>query len=116
MDLLSSVQYEIVVTGTYTYVKNEQGVAFGWADAEYSWTTPGQPKLTLGEDFNPNVLDLTIGGCAPTNNTEWGLYQDTHVYKLLRWGADAPISFFICDTFYEDNDGSLQVTIYKKNW
>ncbi len=122
MDLVSGVQYEIVVTGTYTYVKNEQGVATGWADAE--WATLGSqwverlPNPPYPQPpYNDNILDLTIDGCAATNNTQWGAFQQTtHVYKLLYPGGNAPISFVICDTFYGDNEGTLLVTIYKKNW
>ncbi len=119
--LEKGVQYEIVVTGTYTYVKDAQGVATGWADAEYA-TYGGEwverlPNPPDPPPFNDNILDLTINGCAPDHNTQWGALNDTtHVYKLPYDGADAPISFVICDTYYGDNDGSLQVTIYKKNW
>ncbi len=104
------VQYEIVVTGTYTYVVN------GQADAEYSWIIGGLPVKDLGATFFPNILDLTINGCAADNNTEWGAYTPSHVYTLPWTGTGEKISFVICDVYYKDNKGSLEVTIYKKNW
>jgi hypothetical protein len=103
--------YEIVVTGTYTYV------AGAWADAEWALWGGNVVKELPSPPYKLNVLDLTINGCAANNNTEWGgLQLVTHVYKLLYQGTGEKISFVICDTYYKDNKGSLEVTIYKKNW
>ncbi len=98
--------YEIIVSGTYTYDPQKD-----WADAEYFLQNGVIKKGDSEYPSTPNVLDLSIGSCS--TNTDWGMFQNTHVYTTQWTGTGAPLSFCIFDLDYSDNVGSLTVEIWK---
>lgn len=108
--LVDGQLYEFKAIGTYIFDNPNNH----WADAEWLFTGT---DIIKGDNWPPhpaNVLDLTINGCA--NNTDWGDYQDTHIYTLPWTGDGTQVTFTICDTEYSDNSGSLTVEIWKINW
>lgn len=99
--------YEIVVSGTYTY----KGAAGGiyWADAEWYWhETQGLVKDVGSKAY---VLDMCINNASA--NIDWGDYNDAHVYKYNFVGTGAAANFFIYDSNNNDNIGALTVNIYE---
>jgi hypothetical protein len=109
MVLKSGQLYEFKALGTYEYDPYSD-----WADAEWSFF---DGQITKGENlpnFPPNILDLSINGCA--NNTDWGNDPSTHEYTMQWTGSDQQVSFTICDVYYPDNVGFLTVEIWRINW
>lgn len=101
--------YEIKVSGTYIF-----DTLNNWADAEYFLRNGNVLKGDTEYPATPNILDLSINSCS--TNTDWGVYQPTHVYTMQLTGNGGPLSFCIFDTYYGDNVGSLTVEIWKINW
>jgi hypothetical protein len=106
---LNGQLYEIKVSGTYIF-----DTLNNWADAEYFSNNGLVYKGDTEYPLTPNILDLSIGGCS--TNTDWLVYQPTHVYTMQLTGNGAPLSLCIFDTYYGDNVGSLTVEIWKINW
>jgi hypothetical protein len=112
MTLENGQRYEIKVSGTYKYILPYDY----WADAEYFEDYLSPPDIANGEDLysDKNRLDLSINSCDI--DTDWGVYQENHKYTKEWTGDGTSLSFYICDSVYRDNSGSLTVEIWKINW
>jgi hypothetical protein len=116
--LESGKDYLIEVSGTYFF--RAEGNPNGWlADAEYAYR-----KDYLGYSSDDLVWHKGDGGpysepyngldlCIDINvNTDWGEFNEDHVYSILYPGEGVALSFVIKDNVYSDNAGSLTVKIY----
>ncbi len=97
-------EYKLIASGTYTY--NNAG---DWADAEW-YLKNGEIVKGDTEGSQPHVLDVTV---SDDENTDWGDFSEDHIYDLMYIGKGEPVSFYIYDSFYPDNSGSIQVDIYE---
>jgi len=102
----SGKTYKIEVTGM---AWAGDGIYF---DAKYSernasgsWTDSVQSY----ESYGPELLDLQINGVSP----DWGNYNDSHRYFIVREGDDSNWNFAIYDTYPQNNTGKLFVTVYE---
>ena len=112
----SSKTFRIEVSGTYRWgVCDPANCPDGlpcnyerYGDAEYltddCWTT-------YDEDFFGIDISVVLNG----EHVDWGSFESDHVYSLVVAGKNAPFSFEIadCTNCYDDNEGSLTVTIYE---
>ena len=96
-------KYLLKAYGTFTYNPN-----LDWADAEW-YLKDGVPVKDIGS--TPYVLDISINGFG--KNIDWGDYNSDHIYYHTYRGRGAPIAFSIYDSHYGDNQGHLNVDIFK---
>ena len=108
--LQNGVLYLIEASGTYFWdysggSNNISDAAFGISDAVPTW----RPNPTGGlwiDGKTVNWLGTTNGIDFFTNT-----FSPSHVYAYYTAGANQPLDFFVADSTYGDNAGSLQVSI-----
>lgn len=100
--------YRFRASGTYTY--NNAG---DWADAEW-YLKDGEIVKGDDEGSVPWVLDVSVRGYV--QNIDWGDFNEDHIYYYEFTGTGDTVNFFIHDSYYPDNEGSIKVDIYKINW
>lgn len=109
--LKSGQAYEFEASGQYIYRwPNLDDLA----DPEYYWEETAYIKGDDSLIYEPWVLDLIINDNLKT--TDWGEYNASHIYTIPWTGDGGSVSFYIYDTIYYDNRGSLTVKIWKINW
>jgi hypothetical protein len=60
-----------------------------------------------------DILELSINNVLDPAS-KWGAYNSAHTYaQAFTQGANGTAKFHIADTFYGDNTGSLQVSVYE---
>jgi hypothetical protein len=106
--LEEGANYLLKASGTFTY-----NSANAWADAEY-YLLNGTTVKGDTEGSRPYVLDVSING-EPVNDN-WGEYNSEHTYSMEYTGTGQKLDFFIYDSVYTDNDGSITVEIRKVNY
>lgn len=114
-DLVSGQEYQIEVSGTYSYDYGSLAIA----DAE--WNQQYGNKWYEDHIANPDpyrILDLFVNdqavdwlGTTDGENFLVHTYSPTHIYRSNVIGTDTPLSFKIYDSQYDDNSGFLQVQI-----
>jgi hypothetical protein len=101
-------EYFAVVEGTYTFGTPKDGND-RVADAEYSLEAGDTEwKKEFAVD-RPDVLDLFIDGVNP----DFGAFRADHTYGTFFTGTGAVSNFAVNDNPYNDNTGTLDVTIYE---
>lgn len=104
--LESDKTYLVRVTGTYSA---GDGVT---VDAKYSVKAPASKWQDIPEgleSYGSDMLDLQIDNVSPI----WGAYSDTHTYWTSVEGNNMSLTFSIKDILTDNNNGSLQVTIFE---
>lgn len=112
-ELENGVEYKIQVEGTY-YFRNYGNTQGYLADAEWVERYDAYGTGWTKGDSSPysapyNGLDLCMD---TTINTDWGEFNEDHIYSILYTGTGNPLNLFIKDSAYGDNSGSLTVKIY----
>ena len=64
------------------------------------------------ESYGPTLLDLFVNG----SSVDWGAYNEAHEYWYELAGGGDPVSFYVYDVYYPNNDASLSVDISVKLW
>lgn len=121
--LIDGQAYQFKASGLYKFAPWSPYPA-GWADAKYSnrlatitpyiggWVdgallgTPYGLQVTL-YDGNTTTPLAPVGWVEP--------YNDAHIYTAPYTGGGTSIGFFIWDSYYGDNSGSLTIEIWKIN-
>jgi hypothetical protein len=112
--LTNGMIYLVQASGTYKFANWTDA---GIADAMYSLRLPGYnnpdstPKWIDGVVFaspKTNWLKLWVNGAT----VNWGMFNLAHMYTASMVGTGTTASFKILDDYYNDNAGSLSVTIY----
>jgi hypothetical protein len=59
------------------------------------------------------VTNRSIKWLGTTNGTDFltNTFSPSHIYQLTFLGSGQPLAFFIADSLYSDNSGSVQVSI-----
>jgi hypothetical protein len=101
--------YKVEVSGKYYY--NHAG---DWADAEW-YLKNGEIVKGDTEGSKPYVLDLSIRELGTEYNIDWGDYSPENTYskEISLTCPNEKLTFFIYDSNYSDNSGSLNVTVYE---
>lgn len=106
--------YKIEATGVYTYAPGGR-----IADAEYIYEPDTNTWYEQLNIVNPEsnldliVDDTSINWMGTQNGIHYSqnTYSPNHTYQTYVIGDNSPISFFIYDSSYDWNDGSLNVLI-----
>ncbi|MCX6928384.1 MAG: hypothetical protein NT154_35020, partial [Verrucomicrobia bacterium] len=110
--LLSGVEYVIRASGTWFF--NGPGNPTFVCDAAFQTFNAG--ATWIGYGYYGGTLQVTNGSIAwfgTTNGTDFRpqTFSPSHIYQSTWFGAGQPLAFFILDSLYSDNSGSLQVSI-----
>lgn len=117
--LKSSENYHLMAYGVADAQMPPQASIF--FDAKYSVTTPGEDPInpvdwtdsvTGYEAYGPQLLDLHVNGAF----IDWGIFNPAHTYWHEMAGTDAPVSLWIYDVYYPNNEGFLSVDIFVDLW
>lgn len=113
---LPAGDYILEAEGTYVYRPGSSGDI---SDAGYTLREPnefGGPAVPYWLDVNslPNPWEGYLGIQVDESSFNWGPLDETnHEYSgFYNLGTDGEIKFRILDSYYGDNDGSLEVKIY----
>lgn len=104
--LTADMSYLALASGTWLNDREPDN----YVDAEYStennWLTP----MDGFTGYGTNILELEING----NDGNWGPYSGAHVYaQSFIQPTDSGANFAIDDSYYGDNSGSFDVSLYE---
>ena len=110
-------EYELRASGTYRFANWGE---YGIADAEYSYrsaayTPNSNAGWIQGEGYftSPCGLDVQVDNAC----VHWGDLDETnHEYEIIYSGTGGIVHFHIHDSAYGDNEGCIEVEIWKKNY
>jgi hypothetical protein len=108
-------EYKIIVSGIYKFAN--WGFPYGYADAEWSnrlaqYTPDNTAGWIKGEDYFSSECGLDVQ--VDNSCVDWGNFNPENVYELPYVGTGNIVKFHIYDNVYSDNQGTLNVKIYKK--
>jgi PEP-CTERM motif-containing protein len=113
--LQGGTEYMIEVTGEYVF-----GDYTARADAEYfmtsasrDWSAPMEDPsdISYGLELLVNDQDIDWLGSLDGITYSDGIFSPDHTYRYFLTGSDTSISFKVWDSHYNDNSGSLFVSI-----
>ncbi len=106
---LNTGAYVAVASGTWD---NNRG-PLNIVDAEYSTEDNWVTQMDGFTGYGTDILELQLNGITDPNSN-WGDYNSGHEYaRGFNQTATGSATFAIYDTFYGDNTGSLDVTVYE---
>ncbi len=106
---LNTGSYVAVASGTWD---NNRG-PLNIVDAEYSTEDNWATQMDGFTGYGTDILELQLNGVTDPNSN-WGTYNSGHEYaRGFNQTATGSATFAIYDTFYGDNTGSLDVTVFE---
>jgi hypothetical protein len=104
--LLASVPYTIEASGTFNYGGSAE-------DAAWILRGAGWKQDAFGDFGCLKVNDEFVDwqGTSDGENYFIHTFSPAHVYRYDIVGSGEPVDFYIMDTYYGDNSGSLQVEV-----
>jgi len=107
----NAVQYLLRASGTCAVSDNPPLYD---ADAEYSRVNTVSPVDTI--DVNGTIYDIGLAiNYSGTRAYKWGDYAADNIYEMPWTGQGATISALFIDRTYDNNTGSLTLTILESN-
>lgn len=106
--LSSAKNYVALATGTWD---NNRG-PLNIVDAEYSTEDGWLTQMDGFTGYGTAILELSIND-AIDPNSNWGYYNSLHRYAQSFTGATGTLNLSVKDTFYGDNTGNLNVSIFE---
>jgi hypothetical protein len=108
-----------VATGDYV-LKAESSYNYGngnrFADARFSERKPGDTGYTASQPWREALGSQGLALQVNTDSTLWGsVFSPLHVYygAFTQNNDNDPIDFYIFDTVYGDNRGSIDLTLHE---
>jgi hypothetical protein len=112
--------YLVIAKGRYSFDDNNgdgfDGNEQRIADAEHSSENNFATRYKDATN-NPNYSNVTSGSLdlvtSENPNPNWGDYSTSSQYSIIDNASGSSVDFYIDDTNYDDNSGSLDVRVYK---